>query len=1186
MRRLLFLPAAWIGCAPATEEPPTPECDVHSVSGTVTGLHGASVAISWGGEEGVAVEVPGSFRSDDLPDGAAYEVAVDAPPFTECDVQRGAGVVACADVTDVRVACRNAVPISVDVPAGASDWTGVAPVTFGVPLEAGRVLDTDGFRLRDGAGAPVPGQFEITSRYNGTGEVRWLLVDALADVVDGVPGGLVLELGPDVVSDAPAPPLAASLTEGVATIDTGVRSFEVSASTGPLGALELVDDRGSVHPCGGPDGDLSVELERAGPVRAVVRVAGDFVGEDGATLGRCSARLRFYAGTSRVRVYTTLVWDHDASRSIASLRWAPDGAPAGPVRVGVDGASMAAPEVVRQTGVDSVEDVDGAPVGARLDGWMQAGEGEDALFIGLRWPWQQFPTAFDADPVALQLIGPRTPMSLRPNDVAVDAVEDFANAYWDLTIDDGPYGPLTPRGVGKTHEILVWPGDEVEPVVKNALLQHPVIAFAEPAFSTRADLPSTVGPKDVDAFGAIEAAIEDAFEWAVREDPAEGDYGVWNHGDLQYDWKPINTADQSHHRLDRYWMNHGKGWNVLPWLLFLRSGERRYFEQAEAHSRHLMDVDTCHVTNVSELKFRGGTSGYQPVHFGAHTNPAYFHSDSQYLGVYARLAGYERADDVLQERVEAVTTTFEDEVSVNDVEDLLEALATDYTYGGEHAGDVALAETRFNREHYGTLGDLAVLWEETGDADVRALADRFLDHLVAAQATSGWLPGIKTNLWFTHSLAHVHRALPDRRDEVVELLRRWHEHLGDPLRPSASGQTDGAGAPWAHVILGEATGDPHHLDLAARVARTQALAIHDGATRWRGLQRMQVHQLGPILRDWVVVLGRLAELEPEARPTGLLPAHIGGGLPVDPAGPYAGRSVLFVLDEADEEITVTADMNAHNGGHAFDVRVRVVAPDGGETQTDFSRRNVPAGLNGFPAVAESPFTSDGVGDYRKALELTLAPDGHTGVYAIELLATNVDAPWSATSSAEKLVHYVPGYEARAERITPYALYYDHAQLGSFSSPSLVGAVWFVPDGERDVVLQHVRRVLHATGHSCSPPSLPDCLVPPGDPLFYPLRPVPRDDRPRVTALDDAGEIVCTTTLTGTTTDGLQHPTGEPCAFSPASATLHVAVADNVSWHYRVFLDGVLPFLSQSPEAWFDPRDHVHPDPAQFLVSRD
>ena len=69
------------------------------------------------------------------------------------------------------------------------------------------------------------------------------------------------------------------------------------------------------------------------------------------------------------------------------------------------------------------------------------------------------------------------------------------------------------------------------------------------------------------------------FRCVTRENAFNGDYGTWNFGDIQWSW--IGRLGYTTYR---YWMNHGKGWSIVPWVLWLRSGEREYWENVEANS--------------------------------------------------------------------------------------------------------------------------------------------------------------------------------------------------------------------------------------------------------------------------------------------------------------------------------------------------------------------------------------------------------------------------------------------------------------------------------------------------------------------------------------------------------------------------------------------------------------------------
>ena len=80
------------------------------------------------------------------------------------------------------------VEIFVDVPSGLSSYTGVAPVTFGIPFQEGELASSDKMKIVDGNGDQVAAQFQVTSTWPGSGDVRWILVDMLVDISSGSVG--------------------------------------------------------------------------------------------------------------------------------------------------------------------------------------------------------------------------------------------------------------------------------------------------------------------------------------------------------------------------------------------------------------------------------------------------------------------------------------------------------------------------------------------------------------------------------------------------------------------------------------------------------------------------------------------------------------------------------------------------------------------------------------------------------------------------------------------------------------------------------------------------------------------------------------------------------------------------------------------------------------------------------------
>lgn len=1070
--------------------------------------------------------------------------------------------------------------VFVDVPAGLEAYSGAHAVTFGVPLPRGRLQASDPVRLVTAGGEPLATQTRVTSTWGPPDDsVRWLLVDAVVPIDRGVPEQVFLELGtPGRGGAAPGGGVRVTRKGGVVSVDTGARIFEVGAARHPLARHVLtIEDRGKRVTHATESADTRVEVETEGPVRATVKLTGRY-----GPYATFITRMRFQAGSAAVTLYHTIVWTSDDRPRIASLAYAPPvpGRAAGLV-TGVDGRRLTARSFdLRQVAWDSVRGASGAAAGRALDGWVQWAAGDRTWFVGVRWPWQQHPMRIEAGAggTKVHLLGAEKPVSLAARDVAVDAVKNFTSKHWDIQAHRGPYdAPISPRGVAKTYELLVWEaarGDAaatLSPEARNTLLQRPIFAYADPRFAAAAGLPSPMSSRDPSAFPDIEQAIDAAFAWATRERADEGDYGAWNFGDIQYDWLPMHRKTGSHFRLDRYWMNNGKGWSLVPWLLWMRSGQRSYRDHAEQNSRHVMDVDTCHVTYPAELKFAGGVYGYGPLHFGQQSYASDFRNDSEYLLYYYYLTGYERAQDILRERVEGMLGSYRDKPALSDIEDLASRLEGAAELGpdegGADEGDEKVkveGEMRFNREHYRVLGELALLYEATRDRRLLERAEHFIDVLAGAQAENGWLPGVKTNHWFGHSLNLAHRAFPTRAAKIASMLTAWERHVGDFARPGHSGTVGGPMSLWTMITLEAVTRDRTYLDVAARLARAQALSVYPEEGEVRGYTTIPIHEIGPAIRDWIVVMGRLSQLAPAARPAGYAPMpYFHSGLPIERGdAAWRGRHLLYVLDRNDADISVQLDFLGHNAGVASEVFIRVHAPGGRVTESHATLSNAPIKLKSVKRAGKAPLSKAQVSAYSKGKVVTIRKDGVKGAYAIEIYARGRELPFFARSSAGKVVHYLPTWRERIAAIDPKELNQRfYTQLPSMSSNVWSGQAWFMPADDK-VELLFARRVVPTRA------DIPRVLA--------------RLDWPRVVALGPDGEEVCRTRISGTSPVG--DPQGPSCAFSvDHRGKLHSVVTSNVNWQFRMYMSGVKPFFSSTREEWFDPTQVAHVDPRRFLT---
>lgn len=198
-------------------------------------------------------------------------------------------------------------------------------VTWGVPWARGTVAADGPFALRAG-GASVPVQSWVTATWPD-GSVKWSAhAAALAAPADGY------ELVPGEEPAEPEPAVRVGEGDDAVTVDTGAVTWALPRR-GPVlvrdarrGGREILrgvrlvslwqgepapDEAGTVarHELRGEV--EQVEVEQAGPVRAVVRLSGRHTGAVRTWLPFV-VRLYFYAGTDSVRIVHSVVWDGDA----------------------------------------------------------------------------------------------------------------------------------------------------------------------------------------------------------------------------------------------------------------------------------------------------------------------------------------------------------------------------------------------------------------------------------------------------------------------------------------------------------------------------------------------------------------------------------------------------------------------------------------------------------------------------------------------------------------------------------------------------------------------------------------------------------------------------------------------------------------------------------------------------------
>lgn len=537
------------------------------------------------------------------------------------------------------------------------------PVRASIPLPLNAVHRIEDLAIYEN-GQYVPAQFQPAATWCPEGSVQWLHAHFLAHYQGGKPAAYTFTFRPRVPPIKPQPPVTCEQTEEHLIIDTGVLKFQVGRKSfagieqawlDPSGERQYDMDHLVLHGPGGPfltdgraitfDGanasDLSIELEEAGPFRAVLRATGWYDNPEHRVKPICRFVLRViaYAGQPILRIqhHTLLAYDTRLYR-IADLGFHLAAPLSARFALGADGQTIEGDlppagqtAFLHQDRFDHFRLVGHGPQtleGKRSDGWFLLQPATDgkkeeemaedlppSLLVLQRDVWQKFPKEVELSRQGITLhFWPKH----GHRSFTIDDELDIRNIYkfWcfhqhallDLnlppdyfqrlktypgTSENIPEHALNGNGQGLaiSNEFMILFGDETtldEPEGWARLFDQDPIGFTPPAWNAQSGAMGDIAAGDDPRFASTEEAIEKAFLSYTRSVERGNNYGLFNYADTHTYWNVRENAADLH----RVWHNSHYHEAGKTWLLYFRTGSQDLLRWARPSTDHYIHIDT------------------------------------------------------------------------------------------------------------------------------------------------------------------------------------------------------------------------------------------------------------------------------------------------------------------------------------------------------------------------------------------------------------------------------------------------------------------------------------------------------------------------------------------------------------------------------------------------------------------
>jgi len=471
-------------------------------------------------------------------------------------------------------------------------------VSASVAAPPGALPSAEGVGCADGNGSPVPTQAQALERWPD-GSVRWLGLRLLADTPGQSSQGYAVTRN----AVGPEAPVGATADGDGVRVDNGLGAVVVKP--GPFRALDqLAGVRTSELSIVDLEGRRyaaivrEVSIDEGGPVHASVHAVGDYRRDDGVSLFGFEATVGLTAGSRAVIVDVRII-NREPGETASIAEWSlglTTEASSGGARCGVyDQVHRSrSPFSIRHAGDGHMRGIFAtSKVVSDADDWEDVSPPEywDV------WEWAELHGRQATNWVDVALAdGAELAVGVSRFD------EDHPSelAY----TGDGARVGLWPewggelvlvQGMAKTRRVVIEtrPTPEAESHLLGMRIESPLVGW-QPGAAEAADVPLGVLPYLPERYPNLEALVRgELSSWYSSGQSL----GFIDHGDgMQGITRGPRTGFSANNEHDSLY--------ALV-LHFLRSGERAYYDAAEAYANHLIDIDLIHHSDRNDFETGG-----------------------------------------------------------------------------------------------------------------------------------------------------------------------------------------------------------------------------------------------------------------------------------------------------------------------------------------------------------------------------------------------------------------------------------------------------------------------------------------------------------------------------------------------------------------------------------------------------